>query len=122
MIRLNFQGLWGTVCDDYFGASEAKVVCRMLGFSDNDVSRAHIYDGERDLTATSGPIWIRFMNGSVPDNAVAQRCSGNENSLSQCHVSLVCDTLSLESTPFTVLLKYSLRVFLQLFHIFLHRT
>merc|ERR1719167_1927986 len=25
------------------------------------------------------------MNGSVPDNAVAQRCSGNENSLSQCH-------------------------------------
>ena len=88
-----FQGLWGTVCDDYFGANEAKVVCRMLGFSDNDISRAHIYDGERDLTATSGPIWIRFMNGSVPDNAVAQRCGGNENSLSQCHVSMFCNTL-----------------------------
>ena len=90
----------------------------MLGFSDNDISRAHIYDGERDLTATSGPIWIRFMNGSVPDNAVAQRCSGNENSLSQCHVSLVCDTLSLESTLFAVLLKYLLHIFLQLSYIF----
>ena len=83
----------------------------MLGFSDNDVSRAHIYDGERDLTATSGPIWIRFMNGSVPDNAVAQRCSGNENSLSQCHVSLVCDTLSLESTPFTVFIEIFIACF-----------
>ena len=75
----------------------------MLGFSDNDISRAHIYDGERDLTATSGPIWVRFMNGSVPDNAVAQRCGGNENSLSQCHVSMVCDALSPDSIPFTVI-------------------
>ena len=84
-----FKGLWGTVCDDYFGMSEAKVVCRMLGFSDEEVARAHVYDGERDFTATSGPIWIRFMNGTVPNNAIAQRCSGAESSLSQCHVSIL---------------------------------
>ena len=60
----------------------------MLGFSNSEVDRAHIYDGERDLTATSGPIWLRFMNGTAPENGVAQRCSGNENSLSQCNVSI----------------------------------
>ena len=72
----------------------------MLGFSNSEVDRAHIYDGERDLTATSGPIWLRFMNGTAPENGIAQRCSGSENSLSQCNVSVlkhyfICNSLIL---------------------------
>ena len=77
------------VCDDDWGGDEARVVCRMLGFSGDEVARAKIYDGERDFTATSGPIWIRFSNGTIPDNAVAQRCSGSETSLLDCHVCIL---------------------------------
>ena len=34
-VELCFNAMWGTVCDDLFGAPEAQVICRQLGFSDN---------------------------------------------------------------------------------------
>ena len=32
-LELRFQGQWATVCGDGFGRKDAKVACRMLGFS-----------------------------------------------------------------------------------------
>ena len=85
------QGIWGTVCDDFFGVNEAKVVCRMLGFSEEDVEGAFAIRGESQFSAASGPIWIRMEQKSsnyLPYDAIAQGCVGTESSLSECNVSL----------------------------------
>jgi len=31
-LEVNYNGYWGTVCDDYFGDDDAAVACYMLGF------------------------------------------------------------------------------------------
>ena len=34
-VQICIDGVWGTVCDDIWGTSDAQVVCRQLGFGIN---------------------------------------------------------------------------------------
>ena len=32
-LEINLNGRWGTICDDDFGASDARMACKQLGYS-----------------------------------------------------------------------------------------
>ncbi|KAJ8377442.1 hypothetical protein AAFF_G00260000 [Aldrovandia affinis] len=67
-VELYYSGQWGTVCDDWWGLSDAHVVCRQLdcGMATDAFGSAHFGEG-------SGPIALDDLT-----------CSGSEESLQQC--------------------------------------
>ena len=67
-MEVDYNGEWGTVCDDGWDDTDAGVVCRQLGFgsSGRAWNSGHFGQG-------SGPIWL--------DNVI---CSGSESTLASC--------------------------------------
>ena len=67
-MEVNYNGEWGTVCDDGWDDTDAGVVCRQLGFGSSGTAI-----GSAGFGQGSGPIWL---------NSVA--CTGNETTLDSC--------------------------------------
>ncbi|XP_063960668.1 uncharacterized protein LOC129267820 [Lytechinus pictus] len=67
-VEVNFQGSWGTVCDDYWTIDAAHVVCRMLGYPAADGYEPGGFFGPGE--------------GAVVFDDV--RCIGNETNLADC--------------------------------------
>ena len=67
-VEIYHDGQWGTVCDDYWGLTDARVACRQLGYPDavRERRRAHFGEG-------ADPIWM--------DNV---QCTGSETALADC--------------------------------------
>ena len=65
---MNYNGEWGTVCDDGWDDTDAGVVCRQLGFGSSGTSYNGAHFGQG-----SGPVWL--------DNIA---CIGNESALFSC--------------------------------------
>ena len=72
-MEVNYNGEWGTVCDDGWDDTDAGVVCRQLGFGSSGIPQTRAYFGQG-----LGPIWL--------DNI---KCIGNESILATCsHLGL----------------------------------
>ena len=67
-VEVNYNGEWGTVCDDGWDDTDAGVVCRQLGFGSSGTAIESAGFGQG-----SGSIWL--------DNIV---CIGNESTLIRC--------------------------------------
>ena len=67
-VEVNYNGQWGTVCDDGWDDTDAGVVCRQLGFGLSGTSYSSAYFGQG-----SGPIWLDSVT-----------CSGSESTLVSC--------------------------------------
>ena len=67
-VEVNYDGEWGTVCDDGWDDTDAGVVCRQLGFGSYGRTYRSYYFGQG-----SGPIWLDSVT-----------CTGNESTLASC--------------------------------------
>ncbi|XP_070204002.1 transmembrane protease serine 9-like isoform X2 [Littorina saxatilis] len=75
-VEIFHSGSWGTVCDDDWDATDAKVVCRELGFS---TSAARAYSNEAFGRGGAGsPIWLDGV-----------QCEGNETRLVNCRANTI---------------------------------
>ena len=67
-VEVNYNGEWGTVCDDGWDDTDAGVVCRQLGFGSSGTAI-----GSAGFGQGSGSIWL--------DNVT---CTGSELILASC--------------------------------------
>ena len=69
-VEIEYNGVWGTICDDYWGINDATVVCKQLGF--RGATRAST-NAEFGAGNSSTPIWMDDVG-----------CTGSETSLGEC--------------------------------------
>ena len=67
-MEVNYNGEWGTVCDDGWDDTDAGVVCRQLGFGSSGTAI-----GVGGFGQGSGLIWLDSVT-----------CTGNESTLASC--------------------------------------
>jgi len=67
-VEINYNGEWGTVCDDGWDDTDASVVCNQLGFGSSGTAI-----GSAGFGQGSGQIWIDNVD-----------CAGSESTLASC--------------------------------------
>ena len=69
-VEINYNGEWGTVCDNGWDSTDAGVVCRQLGFGSSGIPyyNAYYYFGQE-----SESVWLDGVS-----------CTGDELTLAEC--------------------------------------
>ena len=87
-VEVQYNGEWGTVCDDGWDLNDAQVVCRQLGFGTAIAARDNAYYGQG-----SGQIWLEELNCTGTELTI-ENCShngwGNEDCLHREDAGVKC--------------------------------
>ena len=67
-VEIQYQGIWGTICDEGWDDIDVNVVCKELGFLNGTVIKLAQFGSD-----TTGPVWLHRVN-----------CTGSESKLSHC--------------------------------------
>ncbi|KAK6179250.1 hypothetical protein SNE40_011654 [Patella caerulea] len=70
IVNIKINGQWGTICDRYFSSSDAKVVCRQLGYFSATISSRRLYGNGTGFAYLRSP-----------------RCTGSESKIWNCRNS-----------------------------------
>ncbi|KAL8562352.1 hypothetical protein ACOMHN_066066 [Nucella lapillus] len=92
-VEVQYNGTWGTVCDDYFDQADAAVICSQLGFNRSQA----IPVGVASYGQGSGPIWMDDLDctGSEPNIASCRHSGYGVNNCDHTEdASVICTTTS----------------------------
>ena len=88
------NGVWGTVCDDFWGTPDAQVVCRQLGYSTTGeyyciLRRAFSLIVQHNHTGAQALSFAFFGQGTGPILIDNVQCTGTESRLFDCTHSTI---------------------------------
>ncbi|XP_074649735.1 scavenger receptor cysteine-rich type 1 protein M160-like isoform X2 [Tubulanus polymorphus] len=66
-VEISYDGLWGTICDQYWSYFDALVLCKQFNYKDGIAVRGSAYGGG------NGPVWVKSFG-----------CIGSEKTILQC--------------------------------------
>ncbi|XP_048767769.2 deleted in malignant brain tumors 1 protein-like [Ostrea edulis] len=87
-VEVYLNGQWGTICQDLFGTSDAKVLCSFLGYGFRGLGAYSSVFGQG-----TGPVWLNNLGCSGEELSVLQ-CRQSQIGKNSCHhsrdVGIVC--------------------------------
>ena len=80
-LEIQHNGVWGTICDDFFDMNSATVACRMLGFGGALAvyPRARLSQG-----SNSQPIWLDDVSCPTGSETTFAECGHSEFGITNC--------------------------------------
>ena len=113
-MEVNYNGEWGTVCDDGWDDTDAGVVCRQLGFGSSGTaigsagfgqgSGSTLLDsvfcnGNEPILIRCGHLGINTTRSCSHSKDAGVRCSGIQGILTVIHLEVNCQNYAKQKHP-----------------------